>query len=116
VYVGTPLNNASGAIKIQTGTYAGVGKDGSANPNSLTFDLDPKLVFIAQENGEGFAILPAYKYTGAYLQYAYVYGSDFKQGSAYYAKKDGTTVSWYSSAAASQMNVNTMTYHWIAIG
>lgn len=45
-YLGIPFENAATAPKIATGSYVGTGKYGSNNPNSLTFEFDPKLVLI----------------------------------------------------------------------
>lgn len=35
-----------GAVKIQTGTYEGTGTYGQSNPNSLTFEFEPKLIIV----------------------------------------------------------------------
>ena len=42
-----PAGQIKDGAKIATGSYTGTGTYGSSNPNSLTFDFDPKLVFIS---------------------------------------------------------------------
>ena len=46
-YTYSLLGQLGGAARIVTGSYTGTGTYGSSNPNSLTFDFDPKLVFIS---------------------------------------------------------------------
>ena len=40
------LATAMGAAKIQTGSYVGTGTYGASNPNSLTFDMRPRILWI----------------------------------------------------------------------
>lgn len=52
-YLGIPFDNAVTAPKIATGSYVGTGKYGSSNPNSLTFDFEPKFVFLFSNYASG---------------------------------------------------------------
>ena len=45
--ISIPADQIKDGAKIATGSYTGTGTYGSSNPNSLTFDFDPKLVFIS---------------------------------------------------------------------
>lgn len=118
----------SSGAKIATGSYVGTGKYGSGNPNSLTFEFAPKLLFITQKQGEGnfwgaddigrnpidCSILTT-SYTAG-LGFSSVSRSDGLSG---YAKKteDGKTITWYHSGNAdSQANYAQYTYYYFAIG
>lgn len=124
LYAGTPLENAGGALKIQTGSYVGTGTTKEANPCVLTFDIDPKLVIIAAELNTTVAIFPAFKYTPAYLSHAYIACNtsypDFELLASAYAKKEGSTMSWYTTSSSGtvvmQVNEAGVVYHWLAIG
>ena len=127
-YLGIPFENAATAPKIATGSYVGTGKYGPDNPNSLTFEFPPKLLFITQYNGDGnfygansiggnpmdCSILTT-SYTAG-LGFSNVSNSDGLSG---YAKKteDGKTITWYHSRSAdSQANYAQYTYYYFAIG
>lgn len=104
----------SSGAKIQTGSYVGTGTYGASNPCSLTFDFDPKFVFIYQDGDESFTIL------------IFICGSPlgFCTRDATYVrlvKSTGNTWSWYTDSTISykapglQGNVEGFTYKWIAI-
>lgn len=127
-YLGIPFENAATAPKIATGSYVGTGKYGSSNPNSLTFEFAPKLLFITRSNGDG-NFYGAYDIAGnpidcsilttiytAGLGFATVSSGDALSG---YARKseDGRTISWYHRRnASSQANYSGYTYYYFAIG
>lgn len=123
---------------IATGSYTGTGTYGISNPNSLTFDFEPKVVLLSLESKPG-ADMKAYMGFGTYLTYqTYAMISDFlttdyvkglgfmlltTSGDYCYGKKssDGKTFYWYydgtkSNAAAAQANRIDGVYHYIAIG
>lgn len=127
-FLGIPLSNAATAPKIATGSYVGTGKYGPDNPNSLTFEFPPKLLFITQYNSDGnfygansigrnpmdCSILTT-SYTAG-LGFSDVSSSDGLSG---YAKKteDGKTITWYHSRSAnSQANHAQYVYYYFAIG
>lgn len=109
-------------VKIATGSYKGTGKGGASNPNSLTFDFVPKLVFIKFDISAGEAdwwLFIPYCYTNQYFGYAFAY----KGTMAYscYARVNDKTMSWYSDKSstqgiAEQANYSGYTYHYFAIG
>ena len=46
-----------GNCKIETSTYTGNGKYGSANPTTLTFPKKPTLLFVLASSGNGFMLM-----------------------------------------------------------
>lgn len=127
-YLGIPFENASSLhVKIATGSYVGTGKYGSSNPNSLTFEFAPKLLFITQQQGNGdfwgidsidgnpmdCTVLTTSYVSG--LGFATTTESDLFSG---YAKKseDGRTITWYHrDNVSSQLNSAGYTYYYFAI-
>ena len=119
------------APKIATGSYTGTGTYGSSNPNSLTFDFEPKMVWIYQRVQNEVNELRNFNVsdkvylhsvstdtlTNTFTKYR---GPADNNGNANsYAKKseDGKTISWYNSGdATSQMNANYYDYYYIAFG
>ena len=115
--------------KIQTGSYVGTGTYGASNPCSLTFDFEPKIVFIQGPlyvSGVGLqeqtlCTIPIYRITYTdYLTYAYFINyttSTLRHG---YYNKNNKTVYWYASdsqyATVPQMNKGNINYQWFAIG
>lgn len=98
-------------VRIVAGSYIGTGTFGSANPNSLTFEREPKLIFIAGNainTGNGFFISGG-EYNGL---------SIFSSASILNTKFSGNTASWYTTAsngANIQLNVSGVTYNYIGI-
>lgn len=103
-------------VKIATGSYTGTGTYGASNPNSLTFEFEPKVLFIA----------PVTNYSGA-LNYQSVFWKGMTSFPTYIGSADtgmsvvvswGTTVSWYTngSYANRQLNDSGTSYAYIAIG
>lgn len=91
--------------KVQIGSYVGTGAYGASNANSLTFDFEPKSVFIATtawtgSNGPAVFVNPTTSAT------------DGSSGLIW----SGNSVYWYAWSAATQMNQSGSTYIWIAIG
>lgn len=100
-------------VKIATGSYTGTGTYGSNNPNNLTFDFEPKVVFIFSTGNTYISkpILTSY--------------SDFivlnSNGTSGYAtcgfSHSGNTITWYHYADVNfQLNTSGQTYRYIAIG
>ena len=112
-YVENALANAG--LKIATGTYVGTGTCGAEHPNSLTFDFVPKLVFVFSDNDSGGQIIwtPGVPRVSSNIRNPYEY-SVITSGS-------GNTFAWYSDATdglgpSKQLNLNTFTYRWAALG
>lgn len=97
-----------GAARIKTGTYVGTGTYGVNNPNSITFDFEPKLVILQHESAtvtliRGSSEVRYYKTssTGLVLKLSW----------------SGKVLSWYNvDSATGQFNSSVVTYHWAAIG
>lgn len=115
-YLGAPLDNAVTAPGIEIGSYVGTGTFGSSNPNSLTFEFEPKLVFVhagrfypgSNRWEKGF--IWAYK-----LSYTYVDGPTTNEKVQFTLIDD--TLSWYTeNSAMAQLNEFGITYYYIAIG
>ena len=115
-----------GFTKIQTGSYIGTGTYGENNPNTLTFNFAPKLLwFVACYNSSenqvkqfgGYNILSSdalttsmnkYEFTGSYSHEDYSYASK---------SSDGKTFSWYNTAGYNQQfNTQGRKYYWLILG
>lgn len=126
VYAGIPLENAVVAPQIATGSYIGTGAYGEDNPNSLTFDFEPKIVIIQSRTSSLFGS-PCDSSDWSYwvlfingvtrvrcAKAGYVAGTDPDN---LYVAWENNTVSWYSEdLVSSQLNTDKSTYHYIAIG
>lgn len=120
----TALGRLGDKANIATGTYSGTGTSGSSNPNRLTFDFKPKIVFIFRLDGyTPYANTQnTNSYFGIYNQVFYYGGKSFGvwnsssvTGATYYTLS-GNTLSWYNSHQMTQMNNNGSNYGYIAIG
>lgn len=110
-YLGVPFDNALIVPKITMGSYVGTGTAGEDNPNSLTFDFEPKLVFVGE--------------VGSDVQARMIYGTrsgDIRNGAnvniSMILTWNGNTVSWYNddTNANHQLNYPGETYNYVAIG
>ena len=122
-YLGVPFDNAVKASRIETGTYVGTGLYGAENPNSLSFDFEPRVLIITGHalravNGHGTQTVIFQKPLTSY-----VYGEDNDYGGT--ITEWGTTVSWWASYASyshqsygqyNQLNGADYNYNYIAIG
>ena len=133
-FLGIPFDNAVEATKIATGSYVGTGVYGASNPNSLTFDFQPKVMLIPyyMENNASYLgyhslaaethiwILNLEDLTTEYENYNGfgVQGSSSTSGIPKGKKsQDGKTIYWYSGwNAQNQFNSSGYTYHYIALG
>lgn len=114
--IAIPADQIKDGVKIATGSYTGTGTYGSSNPNSLTFDFEPKVLFIA----------PITNQSGP-LNFQSVFWKGMTSFPTYIGSADtgmsvvvswGTTVSWYTngSYANRQLNDSGTSYAYIAIG
>ena len=109
---------ASSGAKLETGSYVGSGTYGSANPRTLTFSFQPKLVIIAPDTG-GTDLAPAQ--LAAFFQgqrYAQPYLALDSPRADYIAVLtwSGNSVSWYCSSFYGALNYSGKTYYYAAIG
>lgn len=128
-YLGIPFDNAVGAPKIETGSYVGTGTYGQSSPNTLTFNFTPKLVLIARVSGGSspdywptfsFGIFPVYALTENYSDagsgYIRMNANDLGTDNYSFAKISGNSLIWYSNGGLKQLNENSATYIYLAIG
>ena len=133
-YLGVPFENLAAptsSINIVTGSYVGTGTSGSGNPNSLTFDFEPKIVMLTSmvsTGGDRYTLFGnAGARQGVFAMYPALLTSDFAAGYGFvvedsydqdtWAKKVGTTISWYhKNSASKQGNLSGWTYHYMALG
>ena len=119
----------NGRVRIAHGTYAGTGKYGENNKNSLTFPFAPELLILYQAGYIGvvsgnnsyregsYAILP--KQTTTFV--TIVYDGEYYRDDSNSISFSDKTVTWYvyqtySGKAAGQFNASGITYGYIAIG
>lgn len=107
--IAIPASQIKDGVKIATGSYTGTGTYGSSNPNSLTFEFEPKLVLV---NGDSQYGLIAIKDCTISLAST----SNMVQRIIWNNK----TVSWFTAAlnpsGSSQYNGAGNTYYYVAIG
>lgn len=118
----TLLGQLGDKVRIATGSYTGTGTYGASNPNSLTFDFEPKAIFMwAVNNGIRLPnTLAATTYIAAIpANNVYYYGGfDYPGQTRGQIKRsiDGKTITWYSTDAGYQLNSSAFTYYYLAIG
>lgn len=120
------------AVKIATGSYVGTGTTGANNPNTLTFQFDPKIVVIYPKSQSaiggtdqtvsmGIFVIPALQedYHGSgYFIAAYNGTSGLMGYNAARFLSESKTLNWYCSQASQidQLNYSGITYYYVAIG
>lgn len=110
-YTYTALGQLGNKVRIETGSYVGTGTYGSSNPNSLTFDFEPKLVIVQSEFQAGM-LFWVYGMSGTVYRI-------LRSSSTEYVGKitfSDNTLTWYGTNAENQMNYSNYVYHYIAIG
>lgn len=113
-------SDAAGAgAKIAYGTYTGTGTYGSANPKTLTFSFQPKLVIVEPDTGDIAAYPCQFGFFFRGQNYAQTKPNAAGGGNDANVAKltwSGNSVSWYGQNVASQLNANNFTYFYLAIG
>lgn len=128
-FIDTAQTTANGRAQIATGSYTGTGAFGASNPNSLTFDFAPKILwifasgrisdnsFMSTNMSSSYApIADISRLSTSFLKYGAPYNSDDTQS---YSRKsaDGKTITWYNEASANaQYNRDIFRYYYVAIG
>lgn len=112
-YTYRPLGQLGDKVRIATGSYTGTGTYGASNPNSLTFEFEPKFlsIVLALKGSDGY-VVPNQDFllmsNGGFAS---------RGNSDMYGKIDENTVYWYSvNSAETQLNINGREYTYIAIG
>ena len=110
---------ASGAAKIELGSYVGTGTCGEEYPNTLTFGFVPKLLFILPDNrrSNGSIPYPTVVANGS----SYLYRNSNEPERTSHLTWDGTSVSWHIEISNSiysdyQFNSSNTVYYYCAIG
>ncbi len=103
--------------RIAWGSYTGTGKYGSANPNTLTFDFKPLVVWVGSDSSGKGTAFPA-----TFMRPVITSRSDSStpdhQLNVTWGEKQ---LSWYASSyttiyAGNQCNAENVTYFYVAIG
>lgn len=109
--------------RTQVGSYVGTGTFGEDNPNTLTFEFQPKVVLFDLECHNHYAVFP-YIWGGKKLSVLHSFETSAGGYSSLFDNRvtvEGNTMSWYTDNSLSggetvQMNGSGMTYRYIAIG
>ena len=115
------LGKLGDKARVQVVSYVGTGRSGADNPNSLTFDFIPKLLFINNDFESAYYIcltLFGAKLTDTYKPYAFFDAAgNLRYPDSSYARKNGKNIQWYSLRNAYvQANGSGLKYIAIAIG
>lgn len=107
------LGKLGDKARVQFGSYVGTGTYGSSNPNTLTFDFVPKMVFVwGFGNSSGNSLYYQFMFYGE--NYTSVYIGDGNDRSTK-VSWDSKTVSWYTGDRYKQLNESSRTYRFFAI-
>lgn len=116
-YIGVPFDNLPMASSVEIGSYAGTGTYGEANPNSLTFNCIPKIVYITNGGNSGMFLIN----DGNTV--SYVGTGTHTIGYMVHCTFDGKSISWYTNdtdnaayGPQSQGNASKNTYRYIVFG
>ena len=106
---------ASKGVKIVSGSYTRNDTYGSENSNQLTFEFKPYAVFLYMDGNGSYGGVCV---RGVSYVRSYVTGDSMKSVKLTWSE-DG--VSWYNTdidggAAAYQLNLSSMVYHYVSIG
>ena len=109
--------------QIATGSYVGTGTYGASNPNTLTFDFEPKLVLIANMHDGVSSTIFSLDYEIMVNPIEWMSGGYTSSSNSSYNNKvtwSGNEVSWYgtgnfSNMAYLQKNESGTTFYYIAI-
>ena len=108
----------TGSVKIATGSYVGTGKYGASNPNTLTFDFEPKVVFISDDSPSTSTDMRE-----RYQSTALIYGTAYGRIENFNTAVGKVSLTWknnvlkfYGSSVAVQLNDSSRTYKYVAIG
>ena len=107
------LMEANG-LTLTTGTYNGTGSFGQSSPNTLSFNIAPKMVIVSNNSTGAGTVIPmvtgnvnavSIVTTGTTTTYPLV------------VSWNANSVSWYNiSGASEQLNANENSYSWVMIG
>ena len=115
---------AAGGAKVAAGSYVGTGTSGASNPRTLSFNFQPKIVFLIGWNHSnhlsylpistflvnGFGAAPVLQGT---LEAS---GSSNAVHTGLTVTFSGNSVSFYGTHQYNHFNYSGVTYHYVAIG
>lgn len=117
------LGRLGDKARVQVVSYVGTGTYGSSNPNSLTFgNLPEAIIFLGMVDSSESVYSRFYTQDETRVLYpkiirngrSDVYGYGF--GYSIYGKRDGNTISWYSSKNSDcQANIHGYTYYYLVL-
>ena len=113
------LGKLGDKARVQVVSYVGTGTYGESNPNSLTFDFVPKLLFVMMSANTNISDGPHPYANGWVNMFIWAYGvsNTFVNRYTLYLKQNNKTISWYSDANSEcQCNWTNVKYTAIAIG
>ena len=111
-YMGQLGNKA----QIETGSYVGTGKYGKNNPNTLTFEFVPKVVFIYENPGSNLHSVALLFPGGCGLGGRQLLPSSSASVMGISCIFNENSISWYQNYALEQFNGNGVSYAYIALG
>ena len=97
--------------QYETGSYVGTGRTGQSNPNNLSFSFNPKLVLIVENSTTANGMFGVYIYNVMITQ-------NNNGTSQIKSSLNQNSLSWYitSGIAENQLNEDSTTYYYVAIG
>lgn len=114
-----------GGAKIAFGSYVGTNLGGAANAITLTFDFEPRLLWVYRFRQASYSypqlfIITKYdasdKISGYYYAEWNTSSDAFKETALISSTFSGNTVSWYANSGSAMMNTSNVTYYYFAIG
>ena len=109
----TDLGTIGHNLRVETGSYVGTGKYGSANPIQLSFNLYPVVVMIVNTSTN----IASPPFTLMRPTPCSVFAAGSNASAAVYVTWEDFTVHWYSGASTSaQANNSGDIYSYIALG
>lgn len=119
-YTYKPLGQLGDKVRSATGSYNGTGTYGMTNPNSLTFEFVPKVIFIGPgvlRTGGNSSSYEMRIIRGQYDAIAFMSNNSNASGYKNRLSFDGTQVKWWNTSSAPyQLNDGSYTYYYLAIG
>lgn len=103
------LGKLGDKARVQVVSYVGTGTFGEKNPNSLTFDFVPKMLFVC---GHYTSDWPYFMFATEKASYAHYSSQSYRLTFTLWNK----TVKWYYDNADGQLNLSGRNYDAVAIG
>lgn len=118
-YTYTALGQLGGFAKIETGSYTGTGTYGSSNPNTLTFEFEPKILIISSPIINEYSNITIIYATrgGVSISGPISSGGSTQVTPGMASSINNNTVYFYNNTSASrQKNESGILYDYLAIG